>query len=57
MIRYVFTGAEVYPDTSDDEIDEDDEDPEDSSDPPCSATNDDEGISRKKQITVAPPDN
>lgn len=55
--RYVFTGAEVYPDTSDDEIDEDDEDPEDSSDPPCSATNDDEGISREKQITVAPPDN
>jgi len=33
--RYVFTGAEVYPDSSDDEVeDEEEDDPDDSSDPP-----------------------
>ena len=35
LSRYVFTGAEVYPDSSDDEVeDEEEDDPDDSSDPP-----------------------
>jgi hypothetical protein len=34
FFRYVFTGAEVYPDSSDDEIDNDDDEDDGRSSPP-----------------------
>ena len=38
LFRYVFTGAEVYPDSSDDEIDNEDDEEDGRSEPPVDSS-------------------
>ena len=56
--RYVFTGAEVYPDSSDDEDDNDDEDnnPDATSEPPADSSDQLEAIETSEPLPLVSKD-